>query len=932
MKPPLQMRFVTPPIVSCCKLCGVVIATLLFSVTANQHRTQAQTVPPGDQTAKPLLVIPGAGATTPEATADDQAEVGTIDLPAEQGPVIKLVPPPEDPAETLPPNSVRFSFSGMPWRDVIGWIADETGSALHVDAMPPGSFTYNDPQVFSHDDAIARINLFLLPQGYTIIRSGNLLSVISLTDPRGLQQLDALAPLVTPAQLDTKNRHDVVKCLFPLGPLKAEDAVEELTAVKLMLPPAVFNKTNQLMVTETVDKLRSVKAILDAFEPSKLDNGTIVKNFQLKYMDAEDILTVARPHLGLATGEMIGIDVSLSSDPDGKFIFVTGIEDKVKLVEQLIQTVDVPGPGDEESDAELVLRAHKVAGGNVDLAYDVLQTLLSGRENVRLSKDETAGTVVAMASEAVQREIELTVEKLAAEEVTFEVIPLKNIDAFTAVGLVEQMLDLSVIDSSSSSSSRDRDEQPTVEPPRLDADIENHRLFVRGTPTQIAQIKEIIAGLDQPSAASGGSDETIRIIGLFGQEAKQTLMLAARFWRLPNPIILYDDPLGNVTEPRERVVNQPTQPAPKAAVTESIQASTTGNSPYVTTSTMTTTAAASVDSGKVLKSPSLDIKQTAINCQLTRRGLLVQCMDADVLNQFLSHVETLAGPSTQAAAEPVVFYLKYTRPEDAIRMLAELLDGGESVASAGEGLVNGIVMSGSSSLGSLILNREGTLTLTSDSATIVADSRLNRLIVQGTNADIRRIEDYLKIIEKDASITQVETYGQPHVIELENSIASEVEAALRQAFAGRVAENKQQNPAGQAGGGKPQPQQRPNPEGDKKGDAKKPAPQRTASQQARDLAPKMTLAVHEASNSLIVTAPEDLFREVEALVKIIDGRGEQTVEIVIPKNNQVIDEVLQQLMTGQPVSRGSSSRSSSSRSNVARPSSSANTSKPRTDR
>ena len=89
----------------------------------------------------------------------------------------------------------------------------------------------------------------------------------------------------------------------------------------------------------------------------------------------------------------------------------------------------------------------------------------------------------------------------------------------------------------------------------------------------------------------------------------------------------------------------------------------------------------------------------------------------------------------------------------------------------------------------------------------------------------------------------------------------------------------------------------------------------------------MTLAVHEASNSLIVTAPDDLFREVEDLVKIIDGRGEQTVEILIPKNNQVIDEVLQQLMTGQAVSRRSSTRSSTSR-----PTSSSNTSKPRTDR
>jgi hypothetical protein len=45
-----------------------------------------------------------------------------------------------------------------------------------------------------------------------------------------------------------------------------------------------------------------------------MEDGTVMKNFALQHVDAEDILVVARPHLGLATGEMIGIDVSLSAD------------------------------------------------------------------------------------------------------------------------------------------------------------------------------------------------------------------------------------------------------------------------------------------------------------------------------------------------------------------------------------------------------------------------------------------------------------------------------------------------------------------------------------------------------------------------------------------------------------------------------------------
>ena len=202
---------------------------------------------------------------------------------------------------------MRFSFEGAPWRDVINWLAEESDLALHVGDVPTGSFTYSDPNPFTHQEAIDRVNLFLLPEGFTLVRSGKLLSVINLGDSRSMQQLDALAKLVTVEQLDQQNDHDVVKCFFPLGDFEAEDAVEELSALKLMTTPAVFTKTNRLMITDTVAKLKSAKAILDAFEPSTMDDGTVMKNFALQHVDAEDILVVARPHLGLATGEMIGI-------------------------------------------------------------------------------------------------------------------------------------------------------------------------------------------------------------------------------------------------------------------------------------------------------------------------------------------------------------------------------------------------------------------------------------------------------------------------------------------------------------------------------------------------------------------------------------------------------------------------------------------------
>jgi hypothetical protein len=74
----------------------------------------------------------------------------------------------------------------------------------------------------------------------------------------------------------------------------------------------------------------------------------------------------------------------------------------------------------------------------------------------------------------------------------------------------------------------------------------------------------------------------------------------------------------------------------------------------------------------------------------------------------------------------------------------------------------------------------------------------------------------------------------------------------------------------------------------------------------------MTIAVHEPSNSLIVTAPEQLFLEVERLAKVIDSRGEQTVQVITPINAAVFDAVLQQLLLGKEVDRSDRSRTLSS--------------------
>ena len=809
-------------------------------------------------------------------------ETPSVEPTTEVDPAADVEDPPEvkpaAAATTDPAGLLRFSFDGARWRDVIKWLADESNLALHIGDLPTGSFTYSDPDSFTFQEAIDRVNLFLLPQGFTLVRSGRLLSVINLADPRSMQQLDVLAKLVTIDQLDQLENYQVVKCIFLLGELNAADAVEELSALKLMTTPAVFPRTNQLLITDTAGKLKNAKAILGAFEPSTLGNGTVVMSFALQHVDAEDILVVARPHLGLATGEMIGIDVSLSADLQGKNIFVTGIEDKVKLIEGLVTAIDKPQKTSATS-AESELRSHIVEGGNVELVYSVLQTLLADK-SVRLSMDETASSIVALATPEVQAEIAQTVSQLQAAEAEFEVIQLKTVDPHFVVSLLKEMLDLP--------DPLDDPEDVDPDAPRIDADPGNMRLFVRAKKQQIEQIKRIVAGLDVNSSTS--RTDKLRIFLLSGKQAEQVLETAAKFWRAPNPIILFRSAVKAGREDTERVLNgESTQTKPR-----SIPPLNTPNARLLTTD-------------------NINGQAPAIQCQLTPRGLLLQSDDTQALDQFEEHLRTIAGPFQSMPSPPVVFYLKYAKPDDAIRVLAELLDGGESAKDAVAGsLINGYVTSSGAFLTSFVTSRDGTTTLIAGTITVVADSRLNRLIAQGTASDIELIEDYLRIIDKDSSITSIETYGTSHVIELIHINASEVAAVIRDAYAGRVAGatgSRQSNQSGSSQQGQREAAASQPSTANQEGEAKKSMPKKQANQLARNLEPQMTIAVHEPSNTLIVTAPDQLFKEVEQLVKLMDVRSEQTIGIMTATNGAALEMMLQRALSGTGSTSGTGTTS-----------------------
>jgi type II secretory pathway component GspD/PulD (secretin) len=784
-------------------------------------------------------------------------------------------------------RELRFSFEATPWRLVLNWLADEAGMALQMGEAPSGSFTYSDPNPYTPLEAINRINLFLIPNGFSVVKSRNLLSVIRLSDSRSQQQLDALAETVTVEELASRGSQDVVRCLFPLGDINPETAAKELAGLTLMREPIVLAGSNQLLITETAGKLQTVAAILSALKLPRQDMD-IVKSFQLEHVDLEGLLAIARPHLGLEFDQTTGADINISTDDSGKVLFVTGIEEQVALLGKLIEIVDKPNPAANQTASQMLLRSHRVGGENLDMVYDVLQTLLS-TESLRLSKEPATNSVVAFASPEIHEQIVATITELAGARPEFAIIDLQSLDPYFVITLLSEMLDIPTDIGELESTGQ--------KPPKIDADPANRRLFVRGTAEQISEIQQVVQQLEKGSESGAGSIT----IPVFGSRASQMLETAEEFWRGENPIVLVPAQMCPQAKISERVVNEDglssnqsaTQPrftAQDAATQDSLEA---GLSEAAPTANFVSTAAA--ERGSAGKAP--------IRSQVTPQGIVIESDDPEALQRFEEHLKSIGGVDASTQMQAVVFYLKYSTADDATRLLADLLDGTVSLAdaAANSSLVNGLVPSATSSfLGSYLRSGDGAMVVSAGTTTVISDARLNRLICLGSAADIELIEQYLRVIDKDESITDVATRGISKVIDLEFTKAEEVAAAIRDAYVGRIALTTKQQQAQQAdaksqrGGGN---------------DADQKEKQNNL-QTSRSKEPEMTVAVHESSNSLIVRAPKQLLAEVEELIRELDQRGATAVEVLSLSEAGYVRTVLQDMFGDGGGRSGRSSRGS----------------------
>ena len=802
--------------------------------------------------------------------------------------------------KSVPSQRVQFSFNGAPWRTVIEWLAESGNYALHVNDVPLGSFTYSDKRFYTHDEAINRINMFLIPQRYTIVRSENLLSVISLVDETSVRQLDSMAKMVTVAELKNHDSHELVKCLFPLGNTASDHAIEELSGLMLMLEPIVLNHSNQLMVTDTAGKLRLVAKVLTTLAKPHVSAGP-VKRFALGDLDPEQVLAQVRPHVKLDPLAMIGADVQLSIDKDRRQLLASGSDENLQAIASvitLLQQTDVPAiPSDE-----LIFRTHDVKEAEMQTVVNVLQTLLA-EEDVRLAPDAKSNQLAILATERVHELVDKTIKELigTTDSMEFKAISVTGIDARYAAVVLNDMF-ASKLDSTV-------DINSLSDTPRIVADSVSGRLFVRARKSQIEEIERALMQFNQPT---GTVSAKLRLFPYHGERARSLLDSARKFWPYEDRIEVVPSPNGGGEAlPLEREIKSKprakSKPLGESGSGRKVTSTLTGhNRPFndgghhrprefdsslldvrnkvesVGPFSTEFVAAGNQDGSRTVNSHDLQSPPpdgaARIRVQLTPSGILIHSDNADALKRFEKHLGLITGSNQGSDRKLAVFYLKHEKIKDANALLRELL-ADEARLPAGLGRL---------SLPQDVIDATGNLDQSwrYDTATVIPDIRLNRFFVYGLQSDLAAIEEHLKVIDRESSIAPLKMHGTPRIVPLYHAKAEAVATVIRDTYSGRIASSAKERSA--ATSKKNQNQQRPSSVNQKESDIKSDGPLLSSNVAAKGDEDKMTLAVDIQSNSIVVTAPSQLADEVETLARAIDKDGQKTVQFVPLNDDQAL--------------------------------------------
>ncbi len=193
-------------------------------------------------------------------------------------------------APTIRTNGVHMDFRGAPLDQVLDYLSEAAGFIVNKQTEVHGTVEIWSKEPVTRDEAVQLLNSALKKNGYTAVRSGKILTIVSLEnakssdlevvhggDPESVVKSDEVVTQVIPVRF--ANANQLVNNLQPLLPTSATLSPNE--------------SANSLVLVATRTEIKRMLNIIRALDNS-LARATSIKVLPLRYADAKQLATAVQ--------------------------------------------------------------------------------------------------------------------------------------------------------------------------------------------------------------------------------------------------------------------------------------------------------------------------------------------------------------------------------------------------------------------------------------------------------------------------------------------------------------------------------------------------------------------------------------------------------------------------------------------------------------
>ncbi len=441
------------------ELAGPMLAVVTAQNAAAAAASASRASPPG------VITPSSPGRAGSSLRPETVAQMG---VPAEKGPNGEIL--------------LQFNFNYAPWQNVLEWFATQAELSFTADEWPQGTFNYTtDKRKYTPEQALDLINSVLLTKGYTLVRREKMLMLFNLANGPVSQ---AWVPIKKPEELESLGEFELVSTIFQLSRMIPEDA--DIEARKMVGPlgtVVLLSKAKQLYVTETAGKLLAIRNMIEAVENPEVKDERL-EIIKLQVLLPAEFMAFARQLLGIPEGATSLPDgtLKIAVDDLGGRIIVSGKAANIDRVKELVAELDNSAgvvPDTLVPVEQPQLEIYTPTKSDPAIVLQVLQTVLSANPDVRLSLDPKTGNLIALAKPTQHASIRATIQQLEGTSESVDVYKLRRLDPSQAALTITKLFG----------------EPPTREGAptgglRVDSDSLNMLLYVTGTPTKLAQVRD----------------------------------------------------------------------------------------------------------------------------------------------------------------------------------------------------------------------------------------------------------------------------------------------------------------------------------------------------------------------------------------------------------------------------------------------------------